>query len=137
MAPDQALICAGFGFRAAGPLEDFERALARALAAAGRTRAEVACISAPGFKPARLTPWAEAAGYRVLQLSLEELQQEPLPTLTQSPHVQAHYGLGSIAEACALVGALRLAPGRRVRLLGARENAGSASCALAISEQPP
>ena len=134
MAPDQGLICAGFGVRDAGPLEDLERALAAALAAAGLKQAALGTLCAPDFKQARVAPFALTLGLPLALVSLEQLRQGPLPTLTRSPRVIERYGVGSIAEACALLGARRLGPAGRLRLLGPRVSAASATCALAISE---
>ena len=137
MAPDQGLICAGFGFRAEGPLADFERALAAALAAAEVEGAALRLVCAPGFRPPRIAPWAERSGHALCFVSLAELRAEALPTLSQSPHVLSRYGVGSLAEACALLGARQLGAARRVRLLGPRASAASVTCALAISESSP
>jgi cobalt-precorrin 5A hydrolase len=126
------MICAGFGFRDACPGEDLERAFSAALHAAGVERTQVTLLSAPAFKPPLVRIWATALGTPVALIALETLQHLPMPTLTQSPHVSPRYGVGSIAEGCALAGALRA--GTKVRLLGARVSAGSATCALAISE---
>jgi cobalt-precorrin 5A hydrolase len=126
------MICAGFGFRDSCPEADLERAFVAALAAAGVERGQVTLWSAPAFKPALVTALAAAQGIPLALIELSTLQHLPLPTLTQSQHVAPRYGVGSIAEGCALAGALRAGAG--VRLLGARVSAGSASCALAISE---
>lgn len=134
MAPDQGLICAGFGFRSEGPLADFEHALTAALAAAGIERARVRLVCAPGFKPPRIAPWAEQHGYPLHFVSQAELRGDGLATLTRSPLVLSRYGVGSVAEACALLGARRLGAGQRACLIGPRSSAASVSCALAISE---
>src|SRR5688572_23212544 len=139
MATDQALgaaapICAGFGFRSTAGPQDFQRALAAALAAHALGADVVQAVSQPAFKPASSAEWAEALGYRVVLISRQQLEQPGLATLSHSPHVTARYPVGSIAEACSLLAAQQLYPGKDARLLGPRVSAGSATCALAISE---
>ena len=134
MAPEQGLICAGFGARDAGPPEDLERSLELALCAAGLTRAALRTLCAPDFKQPRIAHFAQTLGLPLVLVSQEELRQGPLPTLTHSARVIERHGVGSIAEACALLGARRLGPAGALRLLGPRASAASATCALAISE---
>jgi cobalt-precorrin 5A hydrolase len=126
------MICAGFGFRAACLPEDLTRAFEAALASAQRQREHVVWLAAPAFKPPLVAALAAQLGIPLASIPLAALQACPLPTLTQSAHVAPRYGVGSIAEGCALVCALQHAP--HARLLSARVSAGSATCALAISE---
>lgn len=126
------MICAGFGFRTLCPPEELERVLDAALAAAGVARRDLAWLAAPAFKPPLLQDLAARLGLPLAAIEVAQLQGCPLPTLTQSAHVAPRYGVGSIAEGCALVCALD--HGSHARLLSARVAAGSATCALAISE---
>jgi cobalt-precorrin 5A hydrolase len=68
----------------------------------------------------------------LLTLSLEQLAAHSQAALTRSAVVLSRWGVPSIAETAALAGAARGAPGMpAARLLGARQSAGRASCALA------
>lgn len=71
---------------------------------------------------------AAALGVDLVFLPLEELKARRGAAPTHSPRVQAMFGVGSVAEAAALVGA-----GHGSRLLAPRVATPYAACALAIS----
>jgi len=73
---------------------------------------------------------AKALGVELVFLSLESLKARKGAAPTHSPRVQAMFGVGSVAEAAALVGA---GPGSK--LLAPRAATPYAACALAISAE--
>ncbi|WP_363349296.1 cobalamin biosynthesis protein [Methylocystis echinoides] len=73
---------------------------------------------------------AETLGVKLLFLPLEALKARKGAAPTHSPRVQAMFGVGSVAEAAALVGA---GPGSR--LLAPRVATPYVACALAIGAE--
>jgi cobalt-precorrin 5A hydrolase len=73
---------------------------------------------------------AQTLGVELVFLPLEALKARKGAAATHSPRVQAMFGVGSVAEAAALVGA---GPGSR--LLAPRVATPYAACALAISAE--
>jgi cobalt-precorrin 5A hydrolase len=73
---------------------------------------------------------AKALGVDLVFLPLAALKARKGAAATHSPRVQAMFGVGSVAEAAALVGA---GPGSR--LLAPRSATPVAACALAISAE--
>jgi cobalamin biosynthesis protein CbiG len=79
----------------------------------------------PGLEEA-----AKQLGVPLLFLPLDALKERKGAAPTHSPRVQAMFGVGSVAEAAALVGA---GPGSR--LLAPRVATPYAACALAVSAE--
>jgi cobalt-precorrin 5A hydrolase len=135
------MIAAGVGCRGGCPREDVLSALDAALAQAGRERGEVSALYAPEEKAAEagLHAAAHALDRPLVLLPRRELAAQAGRALTSSPHAMAHHGVPSVAETAALAGALRLDSRAEARcaprLLGPRQVAGSATCALAMSEE--
>lgn len=75
----------------------------------------------PGFHDA-----ARQLGLPLTFLPLEALKERRGAAKTHSPRVQAMFGVGSVSEAAALVGA-----GPRSRLLAPRQSTPTAACAIA------
>lgn len=73
---------------------------------------------------------ARTLGVTLVFLPLEALKARKGAAPTHSPRVQAMFGVGSVAEAAALVGA---GPGSR--LLAPRVSTPYAACALAVSAE--
>lgn len=69
---------------------------------------------------------ARDLGLELVFLPLAELRARKAPAATHSPRVQALFGVGSVAEAAALVGA-----GPNSRLVAPRVTTPVAACALA------
>lgn len=69
---------------------------------------------------------ARELGVELVFLPLAELRARKAPAATHSPRVQALFGVGSVAEAAALVGA-----GPHSRLVAPRVTTPVAACALA------
>ena len=128
------MIAVGLGFRAGVSQAALARALRETLAQSGFAPSALACLCVPELKQAdpELVALVGELQLPMHAFSLAALRASPLPTLTQSSEVLRRYGVGSISEACALLGAL--AHGKQARLLGPRTIAGSVTCALAISE---
>lgn len=135
------MIAAGLGCRKGCAGADLVRALEITLASAGRALSEVRALYAPDFKaeePA-LVEIAQQLGKPLVLLRMEQLQRHAGSALTQSEQVAVRFGIPSIAETAALAGACALADSHHMRpkLLGPRQIAGGASCALAIAEALP
>jgi cobalt-precorrin 5A hydrolase len=132
------MIAAGLGCRKGCASADLVLALESALARAGRALHEVHSLYAPEFKAdeGALTEIARQLGKPLVLLCMEQLQLQAAHALTQSESVAVRFGLPSIAETAALAGACvlgRTPPGATAQLLGPRQIAGGASCALAIA----
>jgi cobalt-precorrin 5A hydrolase len=80
----------------------------------------------PGFQEA-----ARQLGLPINYLPLASLKKRRGSSKTHSPRVQAMFGVGSVSEAAALVGA---GPGSR--LLAPRQSTPVAACAIAIIASP-
>ena len=132
--PAAAGLVAGLGCRAGCALEQVLDVLQQALAAQGRTLAEVQALHTVDFKHSEpaLRRAAELLQKPLIGFSLEQLRACSAGAQTQSAHTLQRFGVPSIAETAALAGAAAL-PGARgpARLLAARSNTGSATCALA------
>jgi cobalt-precorrin 5A hydrolase len=132
------MITAGCGCRTACDARDVLQALERALAAAGKTRAELAALCVPEFKADErgLVQVAAQLSVPLWLVSSAALQAHAGAAVTRSERALARAGVPSVAETAALAGALRLAglasdESAHVTLLGARQIAGGATCALA------
>jgi cobalt-precorrin 5A hydrolase len=132
----EAVIAAGLGCRKGCDRADVLRALEAALASTGRTLEEIAALYAPDFKTDEpsLRGVARELGKLLVFIPTDQLQVQAAFALTRSDRALAEVGLPSVAETAALAGAAALdadnpAP---VKLLGPRQIAGGATCALAI-----
>jgi cobalt-precorrin 5A hydrolase len=139
MAHRKAVIAAGLGCRRACTQQDVLAALAAALEHAGRTIDEVAALYAPEAR--RDAPALRAAALELGKplefVGHDQLTQQAERALTRSERVNALLGLPSIAETAALAGAARTGADAAVHLLGPRQIAGAATCALAIADADP
>jgi cobalt-precorrin 5A hydrolase len=131
------MIAAGIGCRPSCATEDIVAALDAALAAAGRTLAEIAALYAPAARAdsSALRAAALTLGKRLELLEQERLAQFSAGALTHSEHAQRALDVPSVAETAALAGADTEWPGCRARLLGPRVSSGGATCALAHVEE--
>lgn len=122
MAGD-AVIVAGFGFRAAATPESLADAFARA---GGEPRAAVLATAADKAEGATFRAFAEGRGLPIRGIDSTSLAAQK--TRTHSEASRAARGTGSLAEAAALAAA-----GAGARLLGPRviSGDGRATCALA------
>jgi cobalt-precorrin 5A hydrolase len=128
------LLAAGLGCRAGCALEQVLDVLQQALTAEGRTLAEVQALHTVDFKESEpaLRRAAELLQKPLIAFSLEQLRACSAGAHTQSAHTLQRYGVPSIAETAALAGAAALPHAQgSARLLAARSNSGSATCALA------
>ncbi|HTV21251.1 MAG TPA: cobalamin biosynthesis protein [Polyangiaceae bacterium] len=128
------MIAAGLGCRSGCPTADIVAAIARAAAASGVSLAEVHALYSAEFKADELSlrEAAEALAKPLVLLTEAALAARAEGALTRSAHALARHALPSVAETAALAGAFEL--GERsadVRLLGPRQVAGAAACALA------
>jgi cobalt-precorrin 5A hydrolase len=128
------MIAAGLGCRSGCAHHDVLRALDGALARAGHARDEVSALYVPEEKGAEAGLRAAAAelGKPLVLVARAALLAQSAATLTHSPQALERYGVPSVAETAALAGA---AAHGRPRLLGPRQVAGAATCALAITEE--
>jgi cobalt-precorrin 5A hydrolase len=132
------MIAAGLGCRKGCAGTDLLRALEAALANAGRALHEVHALYVPEFKADELalSQLANELGKPLILLRMEALQLQAARALTQSEQVKIRFGVPSIAETAALAGACVLdpTPSQKIpQLLGPRQIAGDASCALAVA----
>lgn len=118
------MIFAGMGCTSRATSEEMRLLLMQV--AQGRALAALACLEGRAHLCA---PVARALSVPLLPLSRRQL--DGISTLTQSPRMQAAFGTGSVAEACALFSA-----GTGARLIVARQisGVGQATCALAEGE---
>ena len=128
------MIAAGVGCRRNCARHDVLRALDDALTHAGRGRGEVSALYAPAEKHAEpgLREAAAELEKPLVLLPREALLAQSAATITHSAHALESYGVPSVAETAALAGA---AIHGRPRLLGPRQVAGSATCALAMVDK--
>jgi cobalt-precorrin 5A hydrolase len=121
-----AMIVAGFGFRAAATADSLRDALARAAGerqvtafAAPEDRAQAACLSA----------LAGELAVEIHTVAADDLSRQQ--TQTEAPRVRAARGTGSVAEAAALAAA-----GPGAKLLAPRSISADrlATCAIAMGE---
>ena len=115
---------AGLGFRAAASLSALRQALDLAEAAGGRVTA-LATTPEKADAPA-LCALAVERGLPILPITVAGVA-----TPTQSPHIQAQFGTGSLAEAAALQAA---GPGARLTVPRLITPDGQATAAIASGE---
>lgn len=128
------MIAAGIGCRTGCSVEQVVGVVTQALAAAGRTLADVRALYTADFKAteAGLLGAASLLDKPLVPLPIEQLKAHAGATLTASARVAELFGVPSVAETAALAGASTFA--RRGRLLGPRQVSGDATCALAGPE---
>jgi cobalt-precorrin 5A hydrolase len=128
------MIAAGLGCRSGCLRDDVLRALDAALAASGRAHDALSALYAPEEKRDEPGLWSAAAqlGKPLVLLPRAALLLHGAAAISHSPLALEHYGVPSVAETAALAGA---ALHGRPRLLGPRQVAGTATCALAITEE--
>ncbi|MBY6139300.1 cobalamin biosynthesis protein [Leisingera daeponensis] len=119
---------AGIGFRSSATAADLQAALALT----GEGVDAVASIAEKAETPA-MQAFARAAGLPVIALQETEIAGEQ--TLSCSPRIKARFGTGSLAEAAALAGARKGAPGARARLLAPRVVTADGLATAAIAER--
>jgi cobalt-precorrin 5A hydrolase len=131
MAGD-AVIVAGFGFRAGATEESLRAALAVALeAAAGLSGGDrVQALAAPADKADAPALVALAAGLGLPRHAVPLAALAAQTTITPAGPAAARYGPGSTAEAAALAAA---GPGARLAALRAVAPDGRATCAIAAN----
>jgi len=129
---DKAMIVAGVGCRRDTAAPDIEAAIREALARAGIASNALDAIATMAAKRGEAGIAAAAAnlGVSIVLVSDAELQSARGRTVTRSERVLALTGVPSVAEAAALAAA-----GPSARLISSRLIVGSATCALASSEQ--
>ena len=129
------MIVAGVGCRRGAAAPDIEAAIREALARAGLFSAAaldaVATMSAKEDE-AGIQAAAKSLGVSVVLVADADLQAAGRRTETKSARVLALTGVPSVAEAAALAAA-----GPAARLIAPRLVIGSATCALAASDQAP
>jgi cobalt-precorrin 5A hydrolase len=132
MDMDKAMIVAGVGCRRDTAAPDIEAAIREALARAGIASNALDAIATMAAKRGEAGIAAAAAnlGVSIVLVSDAELQSARGRTVTRSERVLALTGVPSVAEAAALAAA-----GPSARLISSRLIVGSATCALASSEQ--
>jgi len=126
------MIVAGVGCRRDTAAPDIEAAIREALARAGIASNALDAIATIAAKrdEAGITTAAVNLGVAIVLVSDAELKSAGERTVTRSERVLALMGVPSVAEAAALAAA-----GPSARLISSRLIVGSATCALASSEQ--
>jgi cobalt-precorrin 5A hydrolase len=130
MALGEAVIIAGVGCRRGASAATIEAALAVALAQAGAERIDALATAA--FKKQEQGIVVAAATRQIPLILIEQSDLARVNNhVTHSRRVAALTGVGSVAEAAALV-----AGGPAARLLVRRIVVGPVTCALAFAETP-
>jgi cobalt-precorrin 5A hydrolase len=133
------MIAVGLGCRAGCSVEDVVGAIATALASHDCPISQVRAFYTAHFKGGEAGLLAAAARLQrpLVLLSFEQLKAQTDRILTPSTKVMSEYQLPAVAEAAALAGADAMSSAcARARLLGPRQIAGGATCALAAVELP-
>jgi len=126
------MIVAGIGCRKGASADDVGAVIADALARAGVATTALALIAAPELKRGEqgIAAAAAALGVPLVLIAKADLKAAGARAETRSERVLALMGIPSVAEAAALAGG-----GLSARLILPRIAVGSATCALAISEE--
>ena len=126
------MIVAGVGCRKGASADDIGAVIADALARAGVAPEELNLIAAPELKRGEhgLAAAAAALGVPLVLIAKADLEAAGARAETRSERVLALMGISSVAEAAALAGG-----GPTARLILPRIAVGSATCALAVSEE--
>jgi cobalt-precorrin 5A hydrolase len=137
------MIAAGVGCRAGCSAADILHALKLAAAACGVSCSDIQALFSADFKSSEggLHAAATQLARPVFFLPAGTLEAHASGCLTHSPQAARRAALPSVAEAAALAGAASFGDDDRlgvddqkVRLLGPRQVAGAATCALARRE---
>jgi len=126
------MIVAGIGCRKGASADDVGAVIADALARAGVATTALALIAAPELKRGEqgIAAAAAALGVPLVLIAKADLKAAGARAETRSERVLALMGIPSVAEAAALAGG-----GLSARLILPRIAVGSATCALAVSEE--
>jgi cobalt-precorrin 5A hydrolase len=126
------MIVAGVGCRKGASADDIGAVIADALARAGFAPRALDLIAAPELKRDEhgLAAVAAALGVPLVLIAKADLKAAGTRAETRSERVLALMGIPSVAEAAALAGG-----GLSARLILPRIAVGSATCALAVSEE--
>lgn len=126
------MIVAGVGCRKGASADDIGAVIGAALARAGFATQALDLIAAPEFKRGEqgVAAAAAALGVPLVLIAEADLKAAGARAETRSERVLALMGISSVAEAAALAGG-----GPAARLILPRIAVGSATCALAISEE--
>lgn len=125
------MIAAGFGMRREVEAEELVALCERAVRESGLGRAEITCFAAlqdrvglPAFRA--MTLHFRVASRGIVKADITRVKAR---LATHSQRIEELYGVGSVAEAVALVAA-----GEEARLILPRIASGAATCAIAGSE---
>jgi cobalt-precorrin 5A hydrolase len=126
------MIVAGIGCRKGASADDIGAVIGAALARAGFAMQALGLIAAPELKRGEqgVAAAAAALGVQLVLIPEADLKAAGARAETRSERVLALIGIPSVAEAAALAGG-----GRSARLILPRIALGSATCALAVSEE--
>jgi cobalt-precorrin 5A hydrolase len=131
MACDETMIAAGLGFSSACDAADIAGAIKMAAEEAGvlTSRIDVLCTAVKKSSAPCLEEAAREVNLPLKAIDASRLAERDAGTVTRSARAEAATGLGSLAEAAALVGA-----GENSQLMGPRVVHGLATCAIAQSK---
>lgn len=126
------MIVAGVGCRKGASADDIGAVIGAALARAGFATQALDLIAAPELKRGEqgVAAAAAALGVPLVLIAEADLRAAGARAETRSERVLALMGISSVAEAAALAGG-----GPTARLILPRIAVGSATCALAVSEE--
>jgi len=126
------MIVAGVGCRKGASADDIGAVIGAALARAGFATRALDLIAAPELKRGEhgVAAAAAALGVPLVLIAEADLKAAGTRAETRSERVLALMGISSVAEAAALAGG-----GLTARLILPRVAVGSATCALAVSEE--
>jgi cobalt-precorrin 5A hydrolase len=126
------MIVAGVGCRKGASADDIGAVIGAALARAGFATQALDLIAAPELKRGEqgVAAAAAALGVPLVLIAEADLRAAGARAETRSERVLALTGISSVAEAAALAGG-----GPTARLILPRIAVGSATCALAVSEE--
>jgi cobalt-precorrin 5A hydrolase len=129
---EEAMIVAGIGCRKGTSAGDIGAVIGAALARAGFATKALDLIAAPELKRGEqgIAAAAAALGVPLVLIPEADLAAASARAETRSERVLAVIGIPSVAEAAALAGG-----GLSARLILPRIAVGSATCALAVSEE--
>jgi cobalt-precorrin 5A hydrolase len=130
MGLGEAMIVAGIGCRKGASADDIGAVIGAALARAGFATKALDLIAAPELKRGEQGIAAAALGVPLVLIPEADLKTAGARAETRSERVLALIGIPSVAEAAALAGG-----GLSARLILPRIAVGSATCALAVSEE--
>jgi cobalt-precorrin 5A hydrolase len=126
------MIVAGVGCRKGASADDIGAVIGAALARAGFAAQALGLIAAPELKRGEqgVAAAAAALGVPLVLIAEADLKAAGARAETRSERVLALMGISSVAEAAALAGG-----GPTARLILPRIAVGSATCALAVTEE--